>query len=391
MPDYSGYAQRQQQDPNLAAWAQIGGNIANIFGLDPAKAAEARRGLQQEDYNEERRQATLRQQAANKRIGQLLAGSGFDTARGEFRDPAAWAEFVQNMGEMGDARQAVSFAPGRAAQAEKDVIDRENRIYKQREDIANTRAEAEAAKAKERADAVAAAEKERLYRSLVAHSGRDLQSVFSPSVAIENFKRYRTKGDPASGLAPLSLGSELTEDNPDAPGQKRISARGMEWLNKAGLSENAVHPNVLSRMSGANYASEKDALAKQVAADLMIPGPDGHLSPAVQDLVQRLYASQLNSRASDDVIAPVSSPQQFAKILADKSAKYALVRFPVTSTDGQVSYRYLQYDVEFWAPKEIPADATPQVRAAIEAENLAKRNSPQNPINLFRQFASPVR
>ena len=99
MPDYSGYAQRQQQDPNLAAWANISGNIANIFGLDPAKAAEARRGLQQEQYNEERNQAYLRQKLANQRMGELL--KRLNPATGEFDNPADYREYAGITGELG--------------------------------------------------------------------------------------------------------------------------------------------------------------------------------------------------------------------------------------------------------------------------------------------------
>jgi hypothetical protein len=395
MPDYSGYAQRPQQDPNLAAWAQIGGNLANIFGLDPAKAAEARRGLQQEQYNEERRLAQERQTLANKRIGQLISGSGFDKETGEFSDPAAWAEFVQNMAEMGDARQAVPFAPGRYARTKKDEIEKnqlayERQLARQGEIDAkkllseNQRAET----ARKQQEAQDEAERTREFNTRLAHGGRDLR--FSPEIAMKTFERWRTLGDPSIGLPALRNESDLMELDP-ATNQWRVHSRGMEWMNKAGLKDRNVNPNALSRMEGADYATEKNNLRANIASQLKIPADH----PAVTDIVERLYAHQLNRSQNDEVVKAIRTPEELLQTINDvndptKAVNTVVIRFPVVAPDGSVTYRYGRYDVRALAPIPYPEGATPEVKAQIDAANKAKREHPQHPANLFKTLGTPL-
>jgi hypothetical protein len=145
MPDYSGYAQRQQQDPNLAAWSNISGNLANIFGLDPAKAAEARRGIQQEDYNEMRNKTYLRQQAANKELGDLIS-RGMDPATGEFRNPEDYSTYARLAAELGSTPN-VHYGTGFHARQLAEQESAANRVAekkKERDEAERAAREAEA-------------------------------------------------------------------------------------------------------------------------------------------------------------------------------------------------------------------------------------------------------
>lgn len=353
MADYSGYAQRQQQDPNLAAWAQIGGNIANIFGLDPAKAAEARRGLQQEDYNEQRNQAYIRQQLANKRIGELLAGKGFDASRGEFIDPAAYSEFVKAMADMGDARQAVQFAPGRWNAQLKAKVDTENRAWDHRAEVQTKADEARAAKlndeiAKNKAAQTAKDQSklERTYNLAARLGGRPLDFGAAPGVA--NLLSALDLGDETLGVGPapgtFSGYFEPTADTRHLPLEKQrfIPTEAFtKWLNSAGYGTRNMDRHVRERLYGQEFNHDKMIVAGAIAERLQLP--INH--PNVVDLTERVYVRELADQAKAKPIITVSSPEELSKVLAEAkinpNIQNILIRYPtINREDGTLTYRY---------------------------------------------------
>lgn len=373
MPDYSGYAQRPQQDPNLAAWAQIGGNIANIFGLDPAKAAEARRGLQQEDYNEQRNQAYIRQQLANKRIGELFAGPGFDPARSEFTDPAAWQEFARLMGELGSGHQAPAYGPGHLQSQLDARIEAENRLYAKRQEAEDKRQAGYTARDAERR---AAARQEGLAKEWEARKkfgGRNLE--FGASQGIDDFNAIFDTGDATKGvgMAPRNR-SELFEPTPETrslPAEKQVlvpTKQFQEWLDKAGYKARLVDKAARSRMLGKDFENEKGKVQSAVARKLQLPVDH----PSVTDLTERIYASQLNQQAAERSIPSVSSQAEIAQIIESATAnpenapETMIVRFPVINReDGTISYRYDTYSV-------------------AEVAKM-KRDNPKHPINILQK------
>jgi hypothetical protein len=354
MPDYSGYAPRQQQqDPNLAAWAQIGGNIANIFGLDPAKAAEARRGLQQEDYNELRNQAQIRQQLANKRVGELLGGKGFDTARGEFVDPVAYQQFVQAMSDLGDARQAIPFGPGRWDAQQQSRIDADNRSFDYKAGVQAKRDEKEAAKQAEalkKAEvAAAASENEKLakrYTQLRQFGGKE--ATYNVRTAWDDFMREFTASAPKS-RSERFVETPETAALPEDKRQYNLTAAWIEWMDKHGLgSPIAENENVRYR-DDAFLGAQNQLLAK-LSQVMQLPANNPHLL----DLADRIYASHINKQIQEQE-APVPAvetqaevDQVMKKAAADpaNAPRYMLVRIPVVNPeDGTVSFQHKFFSV----------------------------------------------
>jgi len=354
MPDYSGYAPRQQQqDPNLAAWAQIGGNIANIFGLDPAKAAEARRGIQQEDYNELRNQAQIRQQLANKRVGELLGGKGFDPARGEFVDPVAYQEFVQAMADLGDARQAVPFGPGRWNAQQQAKIDADNRSFDYKAGVQAKRDEKEAAKQAEalkKAEASAAASKnEELSKEFEERKrwgGRKI--TFNPAQAFDNFNRAFS----ATGLRTGNERYTVTPETASLPEDKRkynATDAWRAWMDANGLKEKVV-ANADVRYGSDAFLGARNQLAVMVG-DTLGMSPN---SPEVKDLVERIYAGEMNRQVAEQSVPTpaVSSQAEVDQIMKQAATdpsnapEYMIVRIPVINPqDGTVSFQHKFFSV----------------------------------------------
>lgn len=327
MPDYSGYAQRPQQDPNLAAWAQIGGNIANIFGLDPAKAAEARRGLQQEDYNEQRNQAYIRQQLANKRIGELFAGPGFDPARSEFTDPAAWQEFARLMGELGSGHQAPAYGPGHLQSQLDAKIAAEDRVLAAR----NKRDAERFTREKEEKDASDREKEntkgERSWRD-VDKTGSSLIRV-SPYAGATRFYRLLTEGGNGGAVLPYDQSggfSRVTDETRGLPAdkQKRKPSEAFStWLAKSGFGSKAIPVEIEEKMqaSGTNLDDER----KSIAAELIRKFGTQLSEDDIKDITDRIVASELTTlhqkhKATKDPVIRVTGPDELQKVLLEQVA-----------------------------------------------------------------------
>jgi hypothetical protein len=327
MPDYSGYAQRQQQDPNLAAWSNISGNLANIFGLDPAKAADARRGIQQEDYNEMRNKAYMRQQLANKRIGELMSGSGFDQAKGEFIDPASWREFVSLMGELGDARQAVPYGIDHAESQLNARIASEDRALENRRILASESSAREAAANEAKAKA---AYNEKLAKrwSSIDKTGNSRIGV-SPDAGIARFNRLLMEGDASSSILPFNqaLGfSRVTEATKGLPSDKQVRESSPEfsaWLSKSTFGKKSYPIEIEKRLraSGANLEDEKKAVAAALIRQFR-----GQISQAdVEDITDRIVNSELTltheeNKGKADPMARISGKDELEKFLISQDA-----------------------------------------------------------------------
>jgi hypothetical protein len=358
MPDYSGYAPRQQQqDPNLAAWAQIGGNIANIFGLDPAKAAEARRGIQQEDYNELRNQAQIRQQLANKRVGELLGGKGFDPARGEFVDPVAYQEFVQAMADLGDARQAVPFGPGRWNAQQQARIDADNRSFDYKAGVQAKRDEKEAAKQ--------AADKAANEAKSEAKADQDyqdkLRQVASSAWAFGNKGRYydvdpainkfdfNIKGGAQAAGIPAFTGGFLIPD-PNNPKNKIFSPEFSDWLKtKAQYNDTSLPPEVFSGKGDSSTALQNTAnqIAMTIGAD---PTNPQVLRLAKQLMVDQfkdtraVYNGRIVADGKDELKAAAEKIAADANSGVNSGVRMIIVRKVVRDKAGRLVERFEQYD-----------------------------------------------
>jgi len=291
MPDYSGYAQRPQQDPNLAAWAQIGGNIANIFGLDPAKAAEARRGLQQEDYNEQRNQAYIRQQLANKRIGELF--SKIDPTTGEFSDPSDFKEYAGLVGELGGSLNP-HYGTGYSAGQEQIRIraeDRRNTEAQKRAEAANAQRIAE-----EQKKAVAAYQ-ERLRvkadRNSIVKGRR-----YDPDAAINKFD-YGIKTGFPGGWFEESPETKAQKDLPEEKRKYKMTAAFADWLNKNGYSSTSIDP-ALFNGSGNSSGALQDT-ANQLGLMLGQPGNHPQVLQLAKQVMMNQFADQ-DKRFNSDVI-----------------------------------------------------------------------------------------
>jgi hypothetical protein len=337
----------------MAAWAQISGNIANIFGLDPAKAAEARRGLQQEDYNELRNQAQIRQQLANKRVGELLGGKGFDTARGEFVDPVAYQQFVQAMSDLGDARQAIPFGPGRWDAQQQARIDADNRSFDYKAGAQAKRDEKEAAKQAEalkRAEASAAASKNEELSKEFEDRKRwgGIKVTFNPAQAFDNFYRSFSATGPRSGSERYTVTPE-TASLPEDKRKYNVTDAWRAWMDSNGLKERVV-ANADVRYGSDAFLGAKNQLAVMVG-DTIGMNPS---SPEVKDLVERIYAGDMNRQVAEQSVPTpaVSSQAEVDQIMKQAAAdpsnapEYMIVRIPVVNPqDGTVSFQHKFFSV----------------------------------------------
>jgi len=332
MPDYSGYAQRQQQDPNLAAWANISGNLANIFGLDPAKAAEARRGIQQEDYNEMRNQAYLRQRLANQRMGELL--KRLNPATGEFDNPADYGEYAGIAGELGSAPNA-HYGTGfhaRQLSEQLDAEDRRNTAIANRTAAINAAREA-SDEARARA-ARAAAEQKELAREYALSSIMGGKGVaFNPSNAMIDLRTaMQGQVGPDGTVVRPGFTSQWTvykdrtlpPDKIDLPENRIINPEYTKWLNENGYAN--IDP-VSGRLSG-------DATAALGHATDMLGQlyqlPSNH--PFVQDMALRLLANQVDKhkeRMSASSHTASSYDELLSKYQNDPKASSFIVKIPV--------------------------------------------------------------
>jgi len=348
MADYSGYAQRPQQDPNLAAWAQIGGNIANIFGLDPAKAAEARRGQQQEDYNEMRNQAHIRQQLANEEIGNLLSGEGFDRARGEFKNPGDFMRFTRAMSVLGDARQAIPFAPGRWQAQIDSTIDRENRTWDHRAEVQSKADEARAIKeaeiAKRREAEAAKTENENLgrqYEKRRQYGGK--VATYNVRAAWDDFFRDFNASAPRTA-SERYVATPETAALPENKREYKITDAWVDWMNKHGLGSN-VAENENVRYRDDTFLSGQNQLALKLAPLMNLPA--NH--PYVLDLADRIYAAHINKQIQEQE-APtpaVETQAEVDKIITQaqtdpaNAPRWMLLRIPVVNpNDGSVTFQH---------------------------------------------------
>jgi hypothetical protein len=364
MPDYSGYAPRQQQqDPNLAAWAQIGGNIANIFGLDPAKAAEARRGIQQEDYNELRNQAQIRQQLANKRVGELLGGKGFDTARGEFVDPVAYQQFVQAMSDLGDARQAIPFGPGRWNAQQQAKIDTENRSTDYKAGVQAKRDEKEAAKQaealKDAAAKVAAAKSKEAGNKWdrMGKTGHSKVGV-SPKAAVDELWALLTEGREGTPKYDQSQGftavTPETKELPDNQKRRVFTAGFQSWLSNSGYG-NHLYPQPIRqkmREEFTDFEDEKKSIFAILVNKFTDPSTGQKLisDDQMMDLTERIIARELTTsyeqnKDKADKVARISDAKSMKEFLQnqmqlppEKRSESVLYRVKVPGPRNEYTY-----------------------------------------------------
>jgi hypothetical protein len=346
MPDYSGYAPRQQQqDPNLAAWAQIGGNIANIFGLDPAKAAEARRGLQQEDYNELRNQAQIRQQLANKRMGELF--KRINPMTGEFDNPSDYQEYASLTAEMG-SNPNTRLGTGFGANELKIRLDAEERRNAEVDRRAGVTREANAKEAAARKEAEEAKALGDEFERRARFGGRTIK--FTPLQAFDNFVRSFDATGPRSGSDVFSV----TADTASLPeNQKRYEAtpKFIEWMNKNNLGSQVVSDADV-RYGSSEFESGKQQLLNAVARKLMIKPEDVPKYPGLVDLVERIYAGHMNAQISDPDNTPipaVSTQSQINKIITQAqndpstAPQFILIKIPkVDPETGDVKFSYMR-------------------------------------------------
>lgn len=346
MPDYSGYAQRPNQDPNLAAWGQISGNLANIFGLDPAKAAEARRGLQQEDYNEQRNKAYMRQIAANKRIGELFAGKGYDSSRGEFSDAASWQEFAQLMGEMGNGHQAAAYGPGHYQSQLNARIEAENRAYDKRKELSDAEIAARDKRATQSKEDMEQARLGRGHAGLLAFGNKG--RGYNSEIALNRFDYLLGSGDASKGIKALTSGwVEPSPDTKDLPRdkQKLVATNALkDWMDEAGYKQTSLHPDQFNAMGDSTALIAHTA--DRIGGTLGIPGN----SPVALDLAKRLLIHQFGdtspSLQTGDVA--VSSLDELNKAIVAASQpngpKRIVARYPVMGPDGQTKFVYGEYN-----------------------------------------------
>lgn len=361
MPDYSGYAQRPQQDPNLAAWGQISGNLANIFGLDPAKAADARRGLQQEDYNAERNQAYIRQQMSNKRLGELFKKLNPQT--GEFDDAADYQEYAGLVAGM-EKNPNTAYGPGYGQMQVDRTIEREKRAI-------DTRATRDAAKAK--ADAVDDAAKKALGRSADAQkkytsfqkTGHSKIGV-SPDVGVDELWALMMRGGRGGSVVPYNQAGGFSVVTPETKGlpedqQRRVMPKAFEdWLTASGYGRSDYPEPIRDKMraESTNLQDEKRAVAAELIAKFTDPttGKQMLSTDQIRILSERIVAAELTASYNQNKDKPdpnvrITGPQDLSKFLLaqaqlepGKRAESVIyrVRVPGSLTND---YTYEEYNV----------------------------------------------
>jgi hypothetical protein len=346
MADYSGYIPRQQQqDPNMAAWAQISGNIANIFGLDPAKAAEARRGLQQEDYNELRNQAQIRQQLANKRMGELF--KRINPMTGEFDNPSDYQEYASLTAEMG-SNPNTRLGTGFGANELKIRLDAEERKNAEADRRAGVKRDADTKEAAAKQAAEDARKIASEFDQRAKWGGRTIR--FVPPQAYDNFSRAFD----ATGPRNLSERFQPTPETASLPENQRIyqvTPVFTEWMNNNNLGTATVSDADV-RYGSSEFQSGKAELLNAVAMKFGISQQDIPKYPGLVDLVERIYAGHMNAQISDPENTPipaVSTQGQIDKIIkkaqADPSTapEYILIRVPkVDPQTGDVTFSYMR-------------------------------------------------
>lgn len=307
MPDYSGYAQRQQQDPNLAAWANISGNLANIFGLDPAKAADARRGIQQEDYQAQRNAQYLKQMAANKRIGELLAGDGFDASTGEFRDPVSFQEYVRSVADLHPEGlgSAMHLAPGFAKRAQENRIAQIQAENAGRAERESKEIEARNAAALKREAAARSSKYEREYRNREKTGHGEVASISPEDVATE-FAKFFTGSPFVSGGA--------TREMTKADGTKEhfITEEFAKALDKAGYDKTV--PTLPAGMKwGKSLENDKAKVAAQIKR--IIPNISKEQLVNLVESAYARHAAGLQSMASRDFGMNAYGPEDIRELV----------------------------------------------------------------------------
>lgn len=361
MPDYSGYAQRPQQDPNLAAWAQIGGNIANIFGLDPAKAAEARRGLQQEDYNAERNQAYIRQQMANKRLGELF--KKLNPQSGEFDDTADYQEYASLVGGMGD-KPLPAYGPGYGQMQVDRTIAREQRAGETYNAKLKAKAEADAVEtaAKEARGRSEAAQKRYTSSQKTGHS----KIGVSPDVGVEELWALMTRGGRGGSVAPynqaggFSVVTPDTKDLPEAQQRRVIPKAFNDWLTASGYGQSDIPEPIREKMraESTNLQDEKKAVAAELMAKFTDPTTGKQMlgTDQIRILAERIVAAELTTSYNQNKDKPdpnvrITGAQDLSKFLLaqaqlepGKRAESVIyrVRVPGSLTND---YTYEEYNV----------------------------------------------
>jgi hypothetical protein len=335
----------------MAAWAQISGNIANIFGLDPAKAAEARRGQQQEDYNEVRNKNYLDQLAANDEIGKLLGGPGFDPTKGEFVDPASFSRYAGLLARFHpeSVNGAVHMSVGYADRAEKARLAAIKAEYEGRNDLEGVRA---ANRQKAIEDAA-----ERRNQEALAHAHASLLAfgnkgrAYNPDVALNRIEQLVGYGDESQGIPAMPGGwvkvTDATKDLPDDQKKYEVTPQFAEWQNKAGYKLTSLPEQEFNAL-GDNTGMLAHT-ADRVGALLHIPGN----SAVALNLAKRMMIQQYKDASpifKSDRIA-VNSPEDLNAALQaaaqPNGPKTIVARFPTVSSDGRTGYSYQAYPASY--------------------------------------------
>lgn len=354
MPDYSGYAPRQQQqDPNLAAWAQIGGNIANIFGLDPAKAAEARRGLQQEDYNELRNQAQIRQQLANKRMGELF--SKLNPSTGEFDNPYDYAEYARLTAELGNnpnTRLGTGFG-ARELQMRLDADERRNAEVDRRAGVTRE------ANAKDAAAKVAAARSKEAGNKwrrmdLTGHSKVGVSSKAAVDelwALLMEGREGAPKYDQSQGFTTVTPETRELPDNQ----KRRVFTTGFQnWLSNSGYG-NRLYPQPIRqkmREEFTDFEDEKKSIAAILVDRFTDPNTGQRLvsDDQIRDLTERIIARELTTsyeqnKDKADKVARISDAKSMKEFLQnqmqlppEKRSESVLYRVKVPGPRNEYTY-----------------------------------------------------
>lgn len=359
MPDYSGYAPRQQQqDPNLAAWAQIGGNIANIFGLDPAKAAEARRGLQQEDYNELRNQAQIRQQLANKRMGELF--SKLNPSTGEFDNPSDYGEYARLTAELGsnpNTRLGTGFG-SRELQMRLEAEERHNAEVDRR---AGVRRDADTKEAAAKVAAARSKEAGNKWRrmDLTGHSKVGVSSKAAVDelwALLMEGREGAPKYDQSQGFTAVT---PETRGLPDDKKRRVFTAGFQNWLKDSGYGSPLYPQPIRQKMREefTDFEDEKKSIAAILIKKFTDPSTGQRLvsDDQIMDLTELIIARELttsyeqNKDKADEVsrISDAKSMKEFLQnqmqLPPEKRSKSVLYRVKVPGPRNE--YTYEDYDL----------------------------------------------
>jgi len=359
MADYSGYIPRQQQqDPNMAAWAQISGNIANIFGLDPAKAAEARRGLQQEDYNELRNQAQIRQQLANKRMGELF--KRINPMTGEFDNPSDYQEYASLTAEMG-SNPNTRLGTGFGANELKIRLDAEDRRNAEADRRAGVKRDADTKEAAAKVAAARSKDAGNKWRrmDLTGHSKVGVSSKAAVDelwALLMEGREGAPKYDQSQGFTAVT---PETRGLPDDQKRRVFTAGFQNWLSNSGYG-NRLYPQPIRqkmREEFTDFEDEKKSIAAILVDRFTDPSTGQRLvsDDQIRDLTERIIARELttsyeqNKDKADEVarISDVKSMKEFLQnqmqLPPEKRSKSVLYRVKVPGPRNE--YTYEDYDL----------------------------------------------